>query len=271
VGGACCFGGNSSDTPSSSAPLPRPVARLGRCRRLRAAQGSFALPRVIVLLAYSVTNRDSFANITAKWYPEVRRQKKGQPHALILVATQVDRRTDPGTLARLEERNDHAVSWEEGNQCGRDIGAVAFVETSALTGEGLAALLHAGRPGCAATQAVHSNETSRVMHVAVTRGTIVVTSCTQEKKSRKGILILFARTRSLLRFFVSVGCVQNHNFVRLNSLFYACACAEGEIFLEILLLRGALLLGRRIPAINLHKAKDRRKKPPGRRFVKGAS
>jgi Ras-related C3 botulinum toxin substrate 1 len=52
---------------------------------------------------------------------------------LILVGTKLDLREDPVTLQRLKERRFAPISYAMGAQCGRDVGAVKYLEASSKT------------------------------------------------------------------------------------------------------------------------------------------
>jgi cell division control protein 42 len=67
-------------------------------------------------------------NIRDKWYPELRRYSPGVP--FVLVGTQVDRRPN-------NPNKDQFIQLNEGLKLAKDLGAVGYVECSALTREGL--------------------------------------------------------------------------------------------------------------------------------------
>ena len=81
----------------------------------------------IFLLCFSVANRDSFENIREKWFLELRKASSNVP--FMLVGTQADRRQSaaPGGL----------VSIDEAERMARQLGAIRYMECSALTREGL--------------------------------------------------------------------------------------------------------------------------------------
>ena len=78
------------------------------------------------LLCFSVVSRASFENIKSKWAPELRHHAPGAP--VLLVGTKSDLRTGGGRSF---------VAESEALATARSIGAVGYVETSALTQEGL--------------------------------------------------------------------------------------------------------------------------------------
>ena len=55
---------------------------------------------------------------------------------MILVGTKLDLRSDPNTVAKLREKNQTPISSEEGLEMASTIGAVKYLECSALTQKG---------------------------------------------------------------------------------------------------------------------------------------
>jgi small GTP-binding protein len=89
----------------------------------------------IVLVVFSVDQPTSLDNLSAKWVPEVIHHCKGTP--LLVVGTKKDLRNDTATIDSLKEHGKHPVSIEEGNAKAKEIGAVCYMECSALSGEGV--------------------------------------------------------------------------------------------------------------------------------------
>lgn len=56
---------------------------------------------------------------------------------MILVGTKLDLREDPQTVERLSEKRMAPISYTQGVQMQKDIGAVKYLECSALTQKGL--------------------------------------------------------------------------------------------------------------------------------------
>ena len=75
----------------------------------------------VFLVAFACHNPVSFHNVRAKWWPELHHHSPGVP--IVLVGTQQDRL----------EGNDRPISLEDIQRCQEAIGAVAYVECSALT------------------------------------------------------------------------------------------------------------------------------------------
>ncbi|KAL6052252.1 Ras-related C3 botulinum toxin substrate 2 [Balamuthia mandrillaris] len=89
----------------------------------------------VFLLCYSTVSPPSFQNVEAKWNPEITHHCPNVPK--LLVGTKVDLRDDPETLRMLASKGLSPVSKEEGERMAKRIGAVAHLECSALTQQGL--------------------------------------------------------------------------------------------------------------------------------------
>ncbi|XP_060095141.1 ras-related C3 botulinum toxin substrate 1-like [Heteronotia binoei] len=89
----------------------------------------------IVLLCFSLVSPGSLENVRTKWYPEVRHHCPNTP--VILVGTKLDLRTDERTTKQLKKMKLLPVTYQEGLDVAKIIGAVKYVECSALTREGL--------------------------------------------------------------------------------------------------------------------------------------
>lgn len=71
----------------------------------------------------------------SQWLPEARHHC---PEArLLLVGTKRDLRKDPEALERLAQRGETPLTQEQLAKLARDIGAVRYMECSAMTGEGV--------------------------------------------------------------------------------------------------------------------------------------
>jgi Ras-related C3 botulinum toxin substrate 1 len=89
----------------------------------------------VFLVCFSVVNVVSFENVWAKWVPEIRHHCPRTP--IVLVGTKIDLRDDPEAIARLRGRNLTPITYEQGLQLMRQVGAAKYMECSALTGTGL--------------------------------------------------------------------------------------------------------------------------------------
>jgi cell division control protein 42 len=83
----------------------------------------------VFLVCFSIASPASFEHVKNKWYPEVRHHCPGVPY--LVVGTQIDLREGPRVLDQLP------LSTEAGERLAQELGAVKYVECSALTREGL--------------------------------------------------------------------------------------------------------------------------------------
>lgn len=67
--------------------------------------------------------------------PEVQHHCPGVP--CLIVGTQVDLRDDPGVNEKLIRQKQRPITAEQGDRLARELGAVKYVECSALTQKGL--------------------------------------------------------------------------------------------------------------------------------------
>ncbi len=89
----------------------------------------------VFLIAFSVANPASFQNVRTKWLQELQHHCPATP--FLLVGTKVDLRDDAETLARLAEKKAVPISYGQGVAMAKEIGAVRYIECSALTQKGL--------------------------------------------------------------------------------------------------------------------------------------
>lgn len=87
------------------------------------------------MLCFSVMCPTSFHNVIDKWVPEIRRHCPDAP--IILVGTQCDLRNDVKVLIELAHYNEKPVTEAEAKKLAEEIGAVDYVECSALTQKNL--------------------------------------------------------------------------------------------------------------------------------------
>jgi len=89
----------------------------------------------VFLICFAITSTTSCANVTSKWWPEVTHHC---PNAkIILVGTKLDLREEKETVERLREKGKAPITPEEGHALAKEIGAVQYMECSALTQKGL--------------------------------------------------------------------------------------------------------------------------------------
>ena len=89
----------------------------------------------VFLICFSIISPHSFENVKSKWWPEIQHHCPGTP--LILVGTKSDLRNDPDTQDRLKKKGLRIITEEEARSRQSEINAVAYLECSALTQEGL--------------------------------------------------------------------------------------------------------------------------------------
>jgi cell division control protein 42 len=85
----------------------------------------------VFLVCFSVTSPASFENVREKWFPEVHHHCPGVP--CLIVGTQVDLREDASVKEKLAKQRMQPVRKEDGEKMAKDLGAVKYVECSALT------------------------------------------------------------------------------------------------------------------------------------------
>lgn len=89
----------------------------------------------VFLVCFSVTSPASFENVKEKWFPEVHHHCPGVP--CLIVGTQVDLRDDSAVVEKLARQKQRPVTFDAGERLARELGAVKYVECSALTQKGL--------------------------------------------------------------------------------------------------------------------------------------
>lgn len=84
----------------------------------------------VFLVCYSIMNPRSLQAVKEKWIPEVRQSCPDVP--VILVGLKVDLRDDPGAATDNLERNQLPITVEQGQAMAKQIGALDYLECSAL-------------------------------------------------------------------------------------------------------------------------------------------
>ena len=87
------------------------------------------------LVCFSVVSPTSFENVANKWAPEINHHCPDVPK--ILVGTKLDLRDYEAAIEELKEKNLTPITQQQGEAMRRKIGAVAYMECSALTQRGL--------------------------------------------------------------------------------------------------------------------------------------
>ena len=91
---------------------------------------------MIFLLLFFLFPRNAVENVTAKWFPEVSHYCAKVP--IVLVGTKLDLREDKDTIEKLRQKHQRGpITYEDGIQKAKEIGAYKYLECSALTQKGL--------------------------------------------------------------------------------------------------------------------------------------
>ncbi|KAI9832667.1 MAG: Rho GTPase [Sarea resinae] len=87
----------------------------------------------VFLVCFSVFSPASFENVKEKWFPEVHHHCPGVP--CLIVGTQTDRRDQPSEfdIKHMEQMKITPISKDLGERMAKELGAVKYVECSALT------------------------------------------------------------------------------------------------------------------------------------------
>ena len=94
----------------------------------------------VFLVCISTVKPDLFYKIKEYWVPEISHYCPNTP--FLLVGTQTDLRRDPRTVDGLAKKEQKPLSPEMGELFSLDVGAVKYLECSALTGEGVSSVFH---------------------------------------------------------------------------------------------------------------------------------
>lgn len=89
----------------------------------------------VFVVCFSLVSPASFENVKAKWYPEIRQHCPNTP--IILVGAMLDLRDNQEIIDKLKKMGHAPIDYSQGLQMQREIGAVNYLECSALTREGL--------------------------------------------------------------------------------------------------------------------------------------
>lgn len=106
----------------------------------------------VFILAFSIISPSSYENVSAKWWPEISHHNPSTP--IVLIGTHLDLREDPETVERLREKRMQPITYEQGCQKAKEIGAQKYMECSALTqknlkntfDEAIRCVIHPGYP-----------------------------------------------------------------------------------------------------------------------------
>jgi cell division control protein 42 len=90
----------------------------------------------VFMVCFNVASPASFENVKEKWFPELHHHCPDVPR--LIVGTQIDLREDPHTIDKLEQQQQRRpVSTEEGERLAHELGAIKYVECSALVMKGV--------------------------------------------------------------------------------------------------------------------------------------
>uniref|UniRef100_A0A7S2MSH3 Uncharacterized protein n=1 Tax=Octactis speculum TaxID=3111310 RepID=A0A7S2MSH3_9STRA len=89
----------------------------------------------VFIVCFSITSMSSFENIEATWIPELRHHMPGVP--VVIVGTKSDLRDDMETMEYLAAKGQRYVTTQDAQNMACRVGASAYVECSALSGENM--------------------------------------------------------------------------------------------------------------------------------------
>eukprot|EP00729_Bicosta_minor_P013660 gene13660-15005_t len=89
----------------------------------------------VFLVCFSVVSPASLENVKEKWVPEITHHCPRTP--FLLVGTMQDLRDDPTMIGKLDKNKQKPVTYEQGVDTAKQLGAAKYVECSALTQKGL--------------------------------------------------------------------------------------------------------------------------------------
>merc|ERR1719191_1265288 len=89
----------------------------------------------VFLVCFSVISQASFENVKTKWVPEIQHHAPGVP--ILLVGTKSDLRKDDQTKQTITARGGQIITEVDAEGMAKDVGAIKYLECSALTQEGL--------------------------------------------------------------------------------------------------------------------------------------
>eukprot|EP01102_Stenamoeba_stenopodia_P011614 TRINITY_DN3589_c0_g1_i1.p1 TRINITY_DN3589_c0_g1~~TRINITY_DN3589_c0_g1_i1.p1 ORF type:complete len:203 (-),score=48.72 TRINITY_DN3589_c0_g1_i1:221-829(-) len=89
------------------------------------------------IVCFSLVQPSSYDNIKMRWIPEIQHHCPNTP--FLLVGTKKDLRDDPKQLQKLQatKHDIKAIPFEQGQKLATEIGAISFIECSALSQQGL--------------------------------------------------------------------------------------------------------------------------------------
>lgn len=92
----------------------------------------------VFIVSFAIDSPASLANVQEKWIPEVLHHAPGSK--IMLAGLKADLRDDEWTKSQMRKKGEKPVSYENAMHTARRIGALAYVECSARTNEGISSL-----------------------------------------------------------------------------------------------------------------------------------
>jgi len=89
----------------------------------------------VIIISYAIDSQGSLSNVEEKWISEVTHFCSGLP--ILLAGFKGDLRRDSQTIKEMAKCNEKPVTFQEGLEMAKRIGAAAYVECSARTGKGI--------------------------------------------------------------------------------------------------------------------------------------
>ena len=89
----------------------------------------------VFVICFSITSPNSFEQVKLKWYPEIKDHCPNVP--ILLIGTKIDLREDTTTISQLMEKGLAVISYQQGSILANEIGAIKYLECSALNQIGL--------------------------------------------------------------------------------------------------------------------------------------
>eukprot|EP01124_Arcella_intermedia_P027992 TRINITY_DN5595_c0_g1_i6.p1 TRINITY_DN5595_c0_g1~~TRINITY_DN5595_c0_g1_i6.p1 ORF type:complete len:864 (+),score=241.90 TRINITY_DN5595_c0_g1_i6:45-2636(+) len=89
----------------------------------------------VFLVLFSLVGPHSFRNVVSKWIPEITHHCPSVP--FLLIGSKLDLRDDPNTIEKLAASKLAPITYEQGISMCYEVGAVKYIECSALTQKNL--------------------------------------------------------------------------------------------------------------------------------------
>ncbi|KAH7390620.1 P-loop containing nucleoside triphosphate hydrolase protein [Pyrenochaeta sp. MPI-SDFR-AT-0127] len=123
-------------------------------------------------ICYSIGSPAMFDSVAKKWSPEVDYHNGEVGAAKVLLGFQKDLRHDPSLIASLKRQGRKPVTKAEGEKLAKQIGAVAFLECSALTRDGvgeifptLLGMVLEANPGLKSKYSIHQKQQRSIRRI----------------------------------------------------------------------------------------------------------